>query len=92
MHIKDKINLDRDGLTEKGPITIVAFGDSVTHGALLDNYNYETVYWNRLRKKNTFRERLCPRKRHDARNCRYIREILARKELTHRCLRTTPTL
>ena len=51
MHIKDKINLDRDGLTEKGPITIVAFGDSVTHGALLDNYNYETVYWNRLRRK-----------------------------------------
>ncbi len=35
-----------------GPITIVAFGDSVTHGALADEeINYETVYWNRLRNK-----------------------------------------
>ncbi len=51
MHIKDKINLDYQGLVEEGPITIVAFGDSVTHGALRGEINYETVYWNRLRKK-----------------------------------------
>ena len=52
MHIKDKINLDYNGLTEHGPITIVAFGDSVTHGALsLDEIDYETVYWNILKKK-----------------------------------------
>ena len=51
MHIKDKIYMDRAGLEENGPITIVAFGDSVTHGALLTENNYETVYWNRLRKK-----------------------------------------
>ena len=51
MHIKDKIYMDRAGLEEHGPITIVAFGDSVTHGALLTENNYETVYWNRLRKK-----------------------------------------
>ena len=51
MHVKDKLQLDRAGLEEHGPITIVAFGDSVTHGALLTENNYETVYWNRLRKK-----------------------------------------
>ena len=52
MLIKEKINLDRAGLTEHGPITIVAFGDSVTHGAVsFGEMNYETVYWNRLKKK-----------------------------------------
>lgn len=44
--------LDQKGLIENGPITIVAFGDSITHGALApDEINYETVYWNRLRRK-----------------------------------------
>ena len=51
MHIKDKILMERDGLEKEGPITIVAFGDSVTHGSLLNEINYETVYWNLLRKK-----------------------------------------
>ena len=52
MRIIDKIRLDYDGLKKYGPINIVAFGDSVTHGAVGDGeYNYETVYWNRLRKK-----------------------------------------
>lgn len=51
MHIADKILLDAAGLQKEGPITIVAFGDSVTHGALLNEINYETVYWNLLRKK-----------------------------------------
>lgn len=51
MHIKDKILLDLQGLTREGPINIVAFGDSVTHGALLYENNYETVYWNLLRRK-----------------------------------------
>ena len=52
MHIKDKIKLERAGLEKEGPITIVAFGDSVTHGALqIGEINYETVYWNLLRKK-----------------------------------------
>ena len=51
MHIREKINLEYDGLIKYGPITIVAFGDSVTHGALLREINYETVYWNLLRKK-----------------------------------------
>ena len=52
MKIKDKIKLGREGLEAEGPITIVAFGDSVTHGAVASGeINYETVYWNRLRQK-----------------------------------------
>jgi len=52
MKIKDKLYFNRNGLLEHGPITIVAFGDSVTHGYLAsDEPNYETVYWNRLRQK-----------------------------------------
>ena len=52
MRIKDKIDLDYEGLCQHGAITIVAFGDSVTHGAVGNGeINYETVYWNRLKKK-----------------------------------------
>ena len=44
--------MDRAGLEQNGPITIAAFGDSVTQGAVSPGeYNYETVYWNRLRRK-----------------------------------------
>ena len=57
MNVKDKIKMDKNGLVENGPITIVAFGDSVTHGAVASNeINYETVYWHRLAKKlNAYR-------------------------------------
>lgn len=52
MHISDKINMSAEELIANGPITIVAFGDSVTHGAVAPGeINYETVYWNRLRQK-----------------------------------------
>ena len=52
MRITEKINMDVSGLIKNGPITIVAFGDSVTHGAVgPGEFDYETVYWNRLRKK-----------------------------------------
>ena len=52
MKIREKIYLDRRGLEEHGPITIVAFGDSVTHGAVgPGEIDYESAYWNRLRKK-----------------------------------------
>jgi len=52
MKIAEKLYLDYEGLIEHGPITIVAFGDSVTHGSVAGGeMNYETVYWNRLRKK-----------------------------------------
>jgi len=51
MHVKDKVYMNREMLEKEGPITIVAFGDSVTHGAVgQGEINYETVYWNRLRK------------------------------------------
>ena len=50
MRVKEKLMMDHKGLEANGPITIVAFGDSVTHGALAGGeINYETVYWNRLR-------------------------------------------
>lgn len=52
MLVKDKINLDKDGLSEHGPITIAVLGDSVTHGAFeIGEIDYESVYWNLLRKK-----------------------------------------
>ena len=52
MKISEKIYLDKDGLSEHGPITVVAFGDSVTHGAVsIGEIDYETVYWNRLKQK-----------------------------------------
>ena len=51
MKIKEKINLDYAGLKEHGPITIVAFGDSVTHGAVASGeMDYENVYHHRLTK------------------------------------------
>lgn len=52
MKIREKLYMGKDGLIKNGPITIVAFGDSVTHGALGGGIiNYETVYWNLLRRK-----------------------------------------
>ncbi|MBQ9768900.1 MAG: GDSL family lipase [Clostridia bacterium] len=52
MKIKEKIQLGHDGLVEHGPINIVAFGDSVTHGAFgAGQIDYEAVYWNLLKKK-----------------------------------------
>ena len=51
MHIKDKLYMERADLEKYGPITIVAFGDSVTHGALQGEIDYDTVYWNLLRQK-----------------------------------------
>lgn len=51
MNIKEKLNLGILDMYDYGPINIVAFGDSVTHGAV-NNYNdYENVYWNLLKKK-----------------------------------------
>ena len=52
MKIKDKIQLGLEGLIEYGPINIVAFGDSVTHGAFgAGQIDYEAVYWNKLKNK-----------------------------------------
>ena len=56
MNIKEKLMLSTDGLEQFGPINIVAFGDSITHGVMNGYNDYENVYWNRLRKKlNAFR-------------------------------------
>jgi len=52
MRIVDKLQMDVTGLLQYGPINIVAFGDSITHGALnIGEMDYETVYHNRLKKK-----------------------------------------
>lgn len=52
MRVWEKLFMNREELEKNGPITIVAFGDSVTHGALkTDEINYETVYWNVLKQK-----------------------------------------
>ena len=57
MRVKDKIMLDAEGLMEYGPINIVIFGDSVSHGAFNGYIDYEHVYWNLLKQKlNRFRE------------------------------------
>ena len=51
LKIKDKLNADTRQLIENGPITIVAFGDSITHGAFgPGEIDYEAVYWNVLKK------------------------------------------
>lgn len=51
MDIRKKIFMDKQGLIDNGAINIVAFGDSVTHGSLNYAIDYESVYWERLRKK-----------------------------------------
>lgn len=57
MKLTEKIFLDRKGLEEDGPINIVVFGDSITHGALYGCLNYETVFWNLLKQRiNAFRD------------------------------------
>ena len=57
MNVKEKLLLGREGLEEYGPINIVLFGDSVSHGAVSGYNDYENVYWNVLKKKlNQFRD------------------------------------
>lgn len=51
MRISEKVFMDMEGLIKHGPINIVAFGDSVTHGSLNGEIDYETVYWNVLKQK-----------------------------------------
>ena len=50
MKVKEKLMFETQGHVKHGPINIVIFGDSVSHGALNGNYDYENVYWNRLKK------------------------------------------
>lgn len=51
MKIKEKLMMDMKGLIENGPINIVIFGDSVSHGSFNGYIDYERVYWNRLKQK-----------------------------------------
>ena len=52
MKITEKINFTAEQLHEYGPINIVVLGDSVSHGMVAaGEIDYETVYWERLRKK-----------------------------------------
>ena len=49
MKIKEKVMMDINGLYKHGPITIVAFGDSVTHGSFdAGEHDYVNVYHRRL--------------------------------------------
>ena len=51
MKIKEKLLYEKADLIKNGPINIVVFGDSVTHGAVCGYFDYEGVYWNLLKKK-----------------------------------------
>ena len=57
MTVKEKLMMDMKGLSQFGPINVVIFGDSVSHGAVNGYIDYENVYWNKLKKKlNQFRD------------------------------------
>lgn len=52
MKVKEKINLGQDVLIEHGPVTIVVFGDSITHGGFgFDEVDFESCYVRKLAKK-----------------------------------------
>ena len=56
MDIRKKLFMNLEELIEHGPITIVAFGDSVTHSSFEidpdhDSIDFKSSYWNRLRDK-----------------------------------------
>ena len=51
MKIKEKLFLTQEELAIYGSINIVIFGDSVSQGCLARHIDYDSVYWNRLRKK-----------------------------------------
>ena len=56
MNVQKKLMHDTQQLIDYGPVNIVIFGDSVSHGAFNGYIDYEKVYWNLLRKKlNQFR-------------------------------------
>ncbi len=51
MTVKQKLFMPESALRENGAITIVAFGDSVTHGVFeIEVFDYEAVYHRRLAK------------------------------------------
>ena len=50
MKIREKLFLTQEELAIYGSINIVIFGDSVSQGCLVRHIDYDSVYWNRLRK------------------------------------------
>ena len=57
MKIKEKLLYDQADLIKNGPVNIVLFGDSVTHGAVCGYFDYENVYWNLLKRRlHAFRD------------------------------------
>ena len=51
MKIKEKLMMEVEGLMEHGAVNIVVLGDSVTHGVVGYEIDYEAVWWNLLRRK-----------------------------------------
>ena len=51
MKIREKLFLTQEELAIYGAINIVIFGDSISQGCLVRHIDYDSVYWNRLRKK-----------------------------------------
>ena len=47
--IRELVTYDIKRYAERGPVNIVICGDSVSHGALEGEFDYDTVYHNRLR-------------------------------------------
>ena len=61
MKVKEKINLDMNGLIEHGPINIVVLGDSVTHGAFdFGEVDFENCYVRKLAKKLNQKSKYMP--------------------------------
>ena len=51
MKFLQKLSMTSKELLEHGAVNIVFLGDSVTHGVLDGENNFETVYWNILKKR-----------------------------------------
>lgn len=47
--IRELVKYDIKQYAERGPVNVVICGDSVSHGALVGEFDYDSVYHNRLR-------------------------------------------
>ena len=51
MNVYQKLMMNREEYILNGPINIVIFGDSISHAAFNGYIDFESVYWNLLRRK-----------------------------------------
>lgn len=51
MTVIEKLYMDRDSYVKYGPINIVIFGDSISQASFNGYNDFESVYWNILKKK-----------------------------------------